>query len=105
MVRRRLIRSFLSQLPAWLRSDCSAATDPRSVSCTLRTAAASAPGRRSLPASPLPFTGNLPSPRPGGRLPWHAEVIRDEDDTLYVREWHAVDCGEFQDVLAAISGE
>jgi len=40
-----------------------------------------------------------------GCLPWHAEVIRDEDDTLYVREWHAVDCGEFQAVLAAIAGE
>jgi hypothetical protein len=31
--------------------------------------------------------------------------LASEDGTLYVREWHAVDCGEFQDVLAAIAGE
>jgi hypothetical protein len=40
-----------------------------------------------------------------GCLPWHAEVIRGEEDTLYARERHAVGCGEFQDVLAAIVGE
>ncbi|NNG35093.1 hypothetical protein [Nakamurella aerolata] len=31
-------------------------------------------------------------------LPWHAEVIRDGDDVL-VREWHAVDCEAFQELL------
>jgi hypothetical protein len=36
---------------------------------------------------------------------WHAEVICDDDGTLHVRDWHAVDCGELQDVLAAIANE
>lgn len=28
-------------------------------------------------------------------LPWHAEVVR-VDDQILVREWHAVDCEQFQ---------
>lgn len=31
-------------------------------------------------------------------LPWHAEVIKD-DDEIMVREWHAVDCPHFQQLL------
>ena len=35
-------------------------------------------------------------------LPWHLEIIRDpETDFIYAREWHAVDCPEFIDLLAA----
>ena len=40
-----------------------------------------------------------------GCLPWHAEVVRDEYGTLYVREWHAVDCGEFRNLLSAVADE
>jgi hypothetical protein len=29
-------------------------------------------------------------------LPWHAEVIRDDDGEIFVREWHAVECPEFE---------
>lgn len=33
-------------------------------------------------------------------LPWHAEVIVDEDSrTIYVREWHAVECSVFEDLI------
>ncbi|WP_405683062.1 hypothetical protein [Streptomyces sp. NBC_00057] len=32
-------------------------------------------------------------------LPWHAEVVRVEREIL-VREWHAVDCPQFQDLVA-----
>jgi hypothetical protein len=31
-------------------------------------------------------------------LPWHIEVIQ-EDGNVYIREWHAVDCPLFQDLL------
>jgi len=31
-------------------------------------------------------------------LPWHAEVVRDGED-VFVREWHAVDCQQFQELL------
>ncbi len=34
-------------------------------------------------------------------LPWHAEVVIDpRDDTVMVREWHAVGCSFFQELLA-----
>jgi len=32
-------------------------------------------------------------------LPWHAEVHIDEDGRVFVREWHAVDCEEFRQLL------
>jgi hypothetical protein len=32
--------------------------------------------------------------------PWFAEVHRDDDGTVFVREWHAVDCPHFQELLA-----
>lgn len=32
-------------------------------------------------------------------LPWHAEVIIEENDT-FVREWHAVECPSFQELIA-----
>lgn len=32
-------------------------------------------------------------------LPWHAEVVIVEGDVL-VREWHAIDCPQFQELLA-----
>jgi hypothetical protein len=31
-------------------------------------------------------------------LPWHVEVIR-EGDHVFVREWHAVDCPSFQELI------
>lgn len=31
-------------------------------------------------------------------LPWHAEVVRSEGEII-VREWHAVDCPLFQELL------
>ncbi|GAA1749009.1 hypothetical protein [Streptomonospora arabica] len=31
-------------------------------------------------------------------LPWHAEVIRDEDE-VFVREWHAVECPQLQELI------
>jgi proline racemase len=34
-------------------------------------------------------------------LPWYAEVRRDDDGNVFVREWHAVDCEHFQELLAA----
>lgn len=35
-------------------------------------------------------------------LPWHAEVVRDGADIL-VREWHASDCPQFQNLLDSAS--
>jgi hypothetical protein len=32
-------------------------------------------------------------------LPWHAEVVIDEDGDVLVREWHAVACQSFQELL------
>jgi len=29
-------------------------------------------------------------------LPWHAEVHIDDDGQIFVREWHAVECEEFE---------
>jgi hypothetical protein len=37
-------------------------------------------------------------------LPWYAEVRRDDDGNVFVREWHAVDCEYFQELLAAAKG-
>lgn len=34
-------------------------------------------------------------------LPWHAEVLV-EDGHVFVREWHAVDCQAFQELLDVI---
>jgi hypothetical protein len=31
-------------------------------------------------------------------LPWHAEVVV-EEDYVFVREWHAVACARFQDLM------
>lgn len=31
-------------------------------------------------------------------LPWHAEVIRDDDGTIGIREWHAIECPEFEEL-------
>jgi hypothetical protein len=33
-------------------------------------------------------------------LPWHAEVIRGEDEDILVREWHAIGCPLFQELIA-----
>ncbi len=33
-------------------------------------------------------------------LPWYAEVIRDDDGNVFVREWHAVDCPNFAELTA-----
>jgi hypothetical protein len=33
-------------------------------------------------------------------LPWHAEVIREDDGVIIVREWHAVGCETFRSLLA-----
>jgi hypothetical protein len=32
-------------------------------------------------------------------LPWRAEVHIDDDGTVFVREWHAVECPEFEDLI------
>ncbi len=32
-------------------------------------------------------------------LPWHAEVIG-TGDRVVVREWHAIDCPQFQEVVS-----
>jgi hypothetical protein len=32
-------------------------------------------------------------------LPWHAEVHIDDQGHVFVREWHAVDCEHFQELL------
>lgn len=32
-------------------------------------------------------------------LPWHVEIIRADDGEIIAREWHAVDCEHFQDLL------
>ena len=37
-------------------------------------------------------------------LPWHAEVIEDDDGT-FVREWHAAECPVLADVMEAARGE
>ncbi|MEU3520310.1 hypothetical protein ABZ770_34435 [Streptomyces sp. NPDC006654] len=35
----------------------------------------------------------------GDCLPWHAEVVR-VDGEILVREWHAVDCPQFRELLS-----
>ena len=32
-------------------------------------------------------------------LPWHAEVHVDGDGRVFVREWHAVDCEVFRELI------
>jgi hypothetical protein len=32
-------------------------------------------------------------------LPWHAEVIRDDEGCVFVREWHAIGCEAFKALL------
>jgi hypothetical protein len=32
-------------------------------------------------------------------LPWHAEVHIDDNGSIYVREWHAVECEEFEELI------
>jgi hypothetical protein len=31
--------------------------------------------------------------------PWHAEVHIDDDGQVFVREWHAVECEEFEALI------
>ena len=35
-------------------------------------------------------------------LPWHVEIVRDPGDSEHIlaREWHAIDCSLFQELLA-----
>ncbi|GAC1526595.1 MAG: hypothetical protein NVS3B1_16160 [Marmoricola sp.] len=33
-------------------------------------------------------------------LPWHAEVVMDDDGEVLVREWHAVGCEQFRSLLS-----
>lgn len=35
-------------------------------------------------------------------LPWHAEVIIDDDGTPLVREWHAIECEVFEDMIDSV---
>lgn len=37
-------------------------------------------------------------------LPWHAEVRRTDDGDVFVREWHAVDCEHFRELLDDAKG-
>ena len=32
-------------------------------------------------------------------LPWHAEVVVADDGTILVREWHAMGCQSFRELL------
>ena len=32
-------------------------------------------------------------------LPWHAEVHIDDDGHVFVREWHAVECEAFEELI------
>lgn len=32
-------------------------------------------------------------------LPWHAEIMLDDDLRIFVREWHAVGCAVFRDLI------
>jgi hypothetical protein len=32
-------------------------------------------------------------------LPWHAEVHVDEDGAIFVREWHAMECPQFEELV------
>ena len=32
-------------------------------------------------------------------LPWHAEVHIDDDGNVFVREWHAVECEAFEELI------
>ena len=37
-------------------------------------------------------------------LPWHAEVHIDGDGSVFVREWHAVECEEFEELIKRPEG-
>ena len=32
-------------------------------------------------------------------LPWHAEIHIDDGGEVFVREWHAVECEEFEELI------
>lgn len=32
-------------------------------------------------------------------LPWHAEVHIDDDGDVFIREWHAVECEAFEELV------
>jgi hypothetical protein len=34
-------------------------------------------------------------------LPWYAEVRIDDDGNVFVREWHAVECEAFEELINA----
>lgn len=34
-------------------------------------------------------------------LPWHAEVRVDDDGHIFVREWHAVECEAFEELISS----
>jgi hypothetical protein len=33
-------------------------------------------------------------------LPWNAEVHVDDDGEIFIREWHAVDCEAFKELIS-----
>jgi hypothetical protein len=35
----------------------------------------------------------------GHCLPWHAEVHLDDDGRPFVREWHAIECEQFEELI------
>jgi len=35
-------------------------------------------------------------------LPWHAEVRVADDGHIFVREWHAVECEAFEELISSI---
>ena len=38
-------------------------------------------------------------------LPFHAEVVLDDDGDVFVREWHAVECPQFIDLTSDVRHE
>jgi hypothetical protein len=38
-------------------------------------------------------------------LPWHAEVHIDEGSRVFVREWYAVDCEDFRELLSSANDQ
>ncbi len=64
------------------------------------------PDRKPNVTNSAPF-GSIDLPAEGYTIhpcfncyPWHAEAFADDDGMVWVREWHAVDCSAFQEVLA-----
>ena len=37
-------------------------------------------------------------------LPWHAEVHLDDGGQIFVREWHAVECEAFEELINGSGG-